>query len=43
MNLKSKAISRIALVSALSLATVSSIFAQENPERRNIPPQTEQV
>ncbi|HEX9929831.1 MAG TPA: FecR domain-containing protein [Pyrinomonadaceae bacterium] len=43
MNLKSKAISRIALVSALSLATVSSIFAQENRERRNIPAQTEQV
>jgi hypothetical protein len=43
MNLKSKAVSRIVLVSAFSLATVSSIFAQENRERRNIPSQTEQV
>ena len=43
MNLKSKAVSRIVLVSALSLATVSSVFAQENRERRNIPSQTEQV
>lgn len=43
MNLKSKAVSRIVLVSALSLATVSSIFAQENRERRNVSSQTEQV
>jgi hypothetical protein len=43
MNLKSKAVSRIVLVSALSLATVSSIFAQENRERRNISSQQEQV
>jgi len=43
MNLKSKAVSRIVLVSALSFATVSSIFAQENRERRNISSQQEQV
>jgi hypothetical protein len=43
MNLKRKAVSRIVLVSALSLATVSSIFAQENRERRNVSSQTEQV
>jgi hypothetical protein len=42
MNLKSKTISRIVLVSALSLATVSSIFAQER-EQRNISPDKEQV
>lgn len=42
MNLKSKTVSRIVLVSALSIAAVSSFFAQER-EKRNISFEKEQI
>jgi hypothetical protein len=43
MNWKSKSLFRIVLASAIGLSAISSVYAQENKERRNISPEQGQI